>query len=77
MEALAEMDIPARPYFVPIHLQPYYRDRFGFGDGDFPITESIAKSTLAIPFFTEMSEEQVEHVAHSISILVSRDREFA
>jgi perosamine synthetase len=54
--------VPARPYFVPIHLQPLYRERFGHRPGDFPVTEQIARTTLALPFFTDMTEEQVDYV---------------
>jgi perosamine synthetase len=54
--------IPTRPYFVPIHLQPLYRQRFGYGPGDFPVTERIARTTLALPFFTDMTEAQVDTV---------------
>lgn len=59
--------VPVRPYFVPIHLQPYYRETFGFAEGDFPVTEAVAKTTLAIPFFTEMSPDQVEYVVERIA----------
>ncbi len=66
--------VPSRPYFAPIHLQPYYRERYGYQEGDFPITERIAKTTLAIPFFTGMSEEQVDYVCDHISAHVGRAR---
>ena len=66
MERLAERGIPARPYFVPIHLQPYYREQFGFQPGDFPLTEAIAETTLAIPFYTEMTVEEVAAVTEAI-----------
>jgi perosamine synthetase len=66
MEQLEEDGVPSRPYFVPIHVQPLYRERFGYSLGDFPITERIAATTLAIPFFTEMTEEQVDYVCDRI-----------
>ena len=47
---LAERGVPARPYFSPLHLQPFYRATFGFRPGDFPVTERVAASTLALPF---------------------------
>ena len=62
VKRLDERGIPSRPYFTPIHLQPFYRERFGFMPGDFPITERVAASTLAVPFFGNMSEEQVNKV---------------
>ena len=66
MAELQEDGIPSRPYFVPIHLQPLYRQRFGFKPGDFPVTERIARTTLALPFFTEMAEEQVDYVCERL-----------
>src|SRR5262245_43138070 len=51
MAALAAEGIPSRPYFVPLHLQPYYRQRFGYQPGAFPVTERVAATTLALPFF--------------------------
>ena len=52
---------------MPIHLQPLYRLRFGFKPGDFPVTERIARTTLALPFFTDMAEEQVEYVCERLA----------
>lgn len=59
--------VPVRPYFVPIHTQPFYREQFGYAGGEYPITESVAQRTLAIPFFTEMTREQVDYVVGTIS----------
>jgi len=66
MAALEGRGIPSRPYFTPIHLQPFYRERFGYREGDFPVTESVARSTLALPFSGVMTEEQVEYVCKSL-----------
>src|SRR5206468_10676531 len=63
---LDERGIPSRPYFNPIHLQPFYRQRFGYVPGDFPVTEHVAASTLAVPFFGTMSEEQVNAVCDAL-----------
>lgn len=66
-QKLGERGVPARPYFIPIHQQPYIVSRFGFQDGDFPITEDIGKRSLAIPFSSVMTEEQVDYVCQSIA----------
>jgi perosamine synthetase len=71
LHKLEEDGVPSRPYFVPIHLQPYYRKRYGYKEGDFPITEAIAQTTLAIPFFTDMTEQQVDYVCDRIAAHVS------
>ena len=50
--------------------QHFYRGAFGFREGDFPITESVARSTLALPFSGVMTEEQVECVCeHLVAVL--------
>jgi perosamine synthetase len=62
IEALRERGIAAKAYLPCIHLQPFYRERFGHREGEFPVAERVAARSLALPFFTEMTEEQVEAV---------------
>jgi perosamine synthetase len=58
--------IPVRPYFAPIHLQPYMVERFGYRPGDFPVTEDLGRRGLAIPFSSVMTEKMVEQVCRAI-----------
>lgn len=60
---LSGRGVPARPYFSPLHLQPFYRETFGYGPGDFPVTERVAATTLAIPFSSQLSDDDVAYVA--------------
>lgn len=68
---LAERGIPVRPYFAPIHLQPYMRERFGYREGDFPVTEDLGRRGLALPFSGVMSEAQVEQVCAALRDVVN------
>ena len=63
---LAELGIPVRPYFLPIHLQPYMVERFGYQPGDFPVTEDLGERGLALPFSGMMTEGQVETVCRAL-----------
>jgi dTDP-4-amino-4,6-dideoxygalactose transaminase len=63
---LAGHGIAVRPYFLPIHLQPYMKERFGFQEGDFPITEDLGRRGLALPFSGVMAETQVEEVCTAL-----------
>ncbi len=54
--------VAVRPYFLPIHLQPYMRERFDYREGDFPVTEDLGRRGLAVPFSGVMTEDQVEDV---------------
>lgn len=71
LEQLKARGIGCNNYFTPIHLQPFYRQAFGYKRGDFPITESVAERTIALPFFTQMSESQVGYVRDSLHSLIS------
>jgi dTDP-4-amino-4,6-dideoxygalactose transaminase len=65
-QGLKVKGIPSRPYFIPIHLQPYMRERFGYRKGDFPISEDLGNRCLAIPFSGVMTENQVETVCNAL-----------
>jgi perosamine synthetase len=68
---LEEKGVPVRPYFLPIHLQPYMAERFGWREGDFPVTEDLGRRGLAVPFSGTMTEEQVEYVCQSVCEVLS------
>jgi perosamine synthetase len=68
--ALRERGIGANNYFTPIHLQPFYQDRFGFRPGDFPITEGVAERTIALPFFTRLGQAEVDRVCATFTSLL-------
>jgi dTDP-4-amino-4,6-dideoxygalactose transaminase len=70
-KALSKRSIPARPYFVPIHLQPYMVSRFGYQIGDYPITEDLGQRSLAIPFSSIMTEDQVDYVCQAINDVIN------
>jgi len=63
---LAQHGVPTRPYFAPLHLQPFYRTSFGYRPGDFPVTERVAASTLALPFSSRLGDDDVEYVRDAL-----------
>ncbi len=71
IQKLAERGIPSRPYFSPIHLQPLYRERFGYAPGDFPVTERVAAGTLAIPFSSLLTDDQIDRVCDALHASVA------
>jgi dTDP-4-amino-4,6-dideoxygalactose transaminase len=66
IQELQKKEIPSRPYFSPIHLQPFYEKEFGYKKGFFPETEMAGESCLALPFSGVMKNEQVEYVCENI-----------
>ncbi|MHC5112745.1 MAG: DegT/DnrJ/EryC1/StrS family aminotransferase [Planctomycetota bacterium] len=67
---LQERGIGCSNYFVPIHLQPFYREQFGYGTGDFPVCESLAARTMALPFHHELSEGDVDRICRELLSLL-------
>ena len=74
MARLEEKGVASRPYFSPIHLQPFYRQMFGFREGDFPVTEAAARSTLALPFHSNLDQQSVEYVCDALSEIIALER---
>jgi len=66
IEYLNQEGVQCKPYFTPIHLQPFYRKMFGFKVGDFPITEDVSGRTIALPFFNNLKEEQIDYVVEKL-----------
>jgi perosamine synthetase len=72
IEQLEARGIPSRVYFTPIHLEPYYRKRFGFRPGDFPVAERVAASILALPFHTNLSDAEIDEVVDALQSAIVR-----
>ena len=63
--------IDSKPYLPAIHLMSFYRERFGHREGEFPICEDVARRSLALPFFPELTDGQVERVAVALREVLS------
>lgn len=63
---LEQEGIPSRPYFKPIHLQPYIQQHFGTRDGDFPVAEDLGRRGLALPFSGVLREDEVALVCDTL-----------
>lgn len=72
LQALRAEGIGCNNYFPPIHLQPYMAEQFGFKEGQFPVTEYVSARTLALPFFTTMTQAQVHRVCDVLEPLLER-----
>lgn len=70
IEGLRGRGIQCGKYFSPIHLQPFYRELFGYKPGDFPVTESVAARTIALPFYNDLTEDQIDYVVTALKALL-------
>ena len=72
VRALGELGIPSKPYFPAVHLMTYYREQFGHREGEFPVCEDVAARSIALPFFPQMTEGQVERVGEALRRVLQR-----
>ncbi|MBK7404438.1 MAG: DegT/DnrJ/EryC1/StrS family aminotransferase [Phycisphaerales bacterium] len=72
--SLRRHDVGAADYFPCIHLQPFYREMFGYRDGAFPIAESVSQRTIALPFFTRMSDREISFVVQTLELMLEREK---
>ena len=72
IKGLRRHDVGASNYFPPIPLLPYFRHHFGHTPGDFPVAESVAHRTVALPFFTRLTEREVDLVCQTLELMITR-----
>lgn len=69
--ALRAENIGVNVHYIPVHLHPYYRDRFGYRGGEFPIAEGAYEALISLPMFHGMTNMDVDDVIRAVQ-LVSR-----
>jgi perosamine synthetase len=60
--ALRAENIGVNVHYIPVHTHPYYRDRFGYKGGEFPVTEDAYSRLISLPMFQGMTDQDVEDV---------------
>jgi perosamine synthetase len=68
---LAQRGIQSKAYLPAIHLLGFYRERFGYRNGQFPVCEEVAARSLALPFYPQMSDADVERVSSALAELLA------
>jgi len=74
IEQLRAEGIGTSVHFIPLHRQPYYRDRFGFQPVDFPVADAAYQGLISLPLYTRMSDQDVDDVIEAVRRVVRRNR---
>jgi dTDP-4-amino-4,6-dideoxygalactose transaminase len=74
IEALRERNIGSSVHFIPLHLQPYYRDTYGHQRGDFPEAERAYDRSISLPIYPKMTEQDQQDVIDAVRELVEAHR---
>lgn len=71
---LHERGIGTSVHFIPLHLHPYYRERFGYPPEDFPIASSVFQRIISLPIYPKMTESNVEQVVEAVTEVAGEAR---
>ena len=66
IKQLEEAGIGTSVHFIPLHLHPYYQQRFGYSRGDFPVAEGLFERSISLPIWPGMTEQQIDRVATTL-----------
>jgi perosamine synthetase len=72
--ALRERGVESKPYLPAIHLMSFYRERFGHREGEFPVCEDVARRSLALPFFGDLTEGEIGQVVIALREVIEVQR---
>jgi perosamine synthetase len=72
--ALRAENIGVNVHYIPVHLHPYYRERFGYKGGEFPIAENAYERLISLPMFHGMSDQDVDDVVEAVSKIAAHFR---
>ena len=73
LERLEKKGIQVGNYFSPVHLQPFIAEKFGHSKGDFPVTESVCKSTIALPFYNNLAKDDIAVVCKTLKKVLNEN----
>jgi dTDP-4-amino-4,6-dideoxygalactose transaminase len=70
---LRKYGIYCQVHYIPVHLQPFYQEKYGFHFGDFPFAENYYKECISLPLFPEMSEADVKRVIEKVTKVLDKN----
>ena len=74
IEKLKEANIGTSVHFIPAHLHPYYRKRFGFKPSDFPVATKLYKQSLSLPIYPAMTDKDVNYVIQKVKEIAKKHK---
>jgi len=70
--ALRDKNIGVNVHYLPVHLHPYYRKKFGYKKGDYPKAENYYERAITLPVFPRISDENVEYIIEAVKQVIAQ-----
>lgn len=71
IDAMAEEGIGTSVHFIPLHMQPYWRDRYGLEESDFPVASEVYRRVVSLPIYPKMTDRDCERVIKAVRKILS------
>lgn len=72
MKDLEESGISTKHYLPSIHLFGFYRKKFKYKAGDFPVSESVSRSSVALPIYIGLKDGDIKHIANKVIAIIRK-----
>lgn len=73
IELMAEANIGTSVHFIPVHLMSYYRENYGYKEGDLPIAESYFDTIVSLPLYPKMTDDDVQDVINVVTDIINEN----
>jgi dTDP-4-amino-4,6-dideoxygalactose transaminase len=70
IKSLYDLGIGCSVHYIPLHLQPYWRDKYNLLPSMFPVSQAVYERTLSLPIYTLMTEDDVDRVIRAVKSLL-------
>jgi len=76
LQQMQSQNIQVGNYFAPVHLMPFIAEKFGHKPGDFPIAESASQRTIALPFYNNLTKDEVSFICKLLKQFLKKELSF-
>jgi len=73
IELMSEEGVGTSVHFIPLHIQPYWRDRYGFKPEDFPVAYDVYQRAVSLPIYPKMTEQDIERVINAVRKILTNN----
>ncbi len=71
IEQLKDLGIGCSVHFIPVHMHPYYKNKYNLKNEDYPIANEVFKKSLSLPIYPDMTNEEVDYVIKNINKIIT------
>ncbi|HGZ71303.1 MAG TPA: DegT/DnrJ/EryC1/StrS family aminotransferase [Nitratifractor sp.] len=66
IEELKSRGISCSVHFIPVHKHPYYKEKYGYIDSDYPVANTVFGKSLSLPIYPDLSDEEIEYIIQNV-----------